>query len=181
MGLRLSIFRRRLFRLGASPGVAGIGVFAAYAWDISSPRVLESRRQTWPRRSLGGKGFGDSANAAWFCPFSVHILSMIAKRPVSRSLFVCQNDRHHAARFAFLFSAHPWALRLSALFFLCCPPRTAHCLLLTRVLTQSHLTCPSANTRIRSNTVWPRIKQVRARYRTQANRKQWDLSRGKHI
>jgi len=28
---------------------------------------------------------------------------MIAKRPVSRSLFVGQNDRHHAARFAFLF------------------------------------------------------------------------------
>jgi len=31
---------------------------------------------------------------------------------------------------------------------------------------------------LRSNTVWPRIRQVRARYRTQANRKQWDYSYG---
>jgi len=30
-------------------------------------------------------------------------------------LFGWQNDRHHAARFAFLLSAHPWALKLSAL------------------------------------------------------------------
>jgi len=34
---------------------------------------------------------------------------------------------------------------------------------------------------LRSNTVWPRIRQVKARYRTQANRKQWDLTRGMHI
>jgi len=66
----------------------------------------------------------------------------------------------------------------SALFSLSCPPRTAHGRLLTRVLTQSRTTCPSANTRIRSNTVWPRKRQVKARYRTQANRKQWDYSYG---
>jgi len=30
-------------------------------------------------------------------------------------LLVWQNDRHRAARFAFPLSAHPWALRLSAL------------------------------------------------------------------
>ena len=34
---------------------------------------------------------------------------------------------------------------------------------------------------LRSNTVWPRGRQVKARYRTQANRKQWDLSRGMRL
>ena len=38
-----------------------------------------------------------------------HILCRLAKPPVSRSLFVWQNDRHHASRFAFLSCAHPWA------------------------------------------------------------------------
>ena len=34
----------------------------------------------------------------------------------------------------------------SAIFFLWCPSRTAHCLLLTQVLMQSRLTCPEGNT-----------------------------------
>ena len=38
-----------------------------------------------------------------------HILCRLAKPPVSRSLFVWQNDRHHASRFAFLSCAHPCA------------------------------------------------------------------------
>ena len=95
--------------------------------------------------------------------------------------FVCwQNDRHHAARFAFLLSAHPWALKLSALLPFC-PFRP--CIL--RV-SSADGALPSVDSSpntishdlslgqysLRSNTVWPRNRQVKVRYRTQANRKQ---------
>ena len=50
-------------------------------------------------------------NLRSFRPFPRHILCMIAKHPVSPGQFDWQNDRHHAVRFAFLLSAHPWALR----------------------------------------------------------------------
>jgi|GEM_PF-3422369 len=72
--------------------------------DISSPRENRGEGQTdVVKRSLGGKGFGDSANAALFCPFSGHVVCIFAKRPVSQGIFV------------FLLSAHPWTLTLSTL------------------------------------------------------------------
>ena len=94
----------------------GFNFLGARPCDLLSLRENRGEGQTdVVKRSLGGKGFGDSANAALFCPFSGHVVCIFAKRPVSRSLFVLQNDRHRASRFAFLLSAHPWALKLSAL------------------------------------------------------------------
>ena len=162
--------------------------------DISSPRENRGEGQTdGVKRSLGGKGFGDSANAAWLpCgPSAIpqaHPVHVCETSCFAR--FVCwQELQHPAAILAFSLSDHPWSLRLSTLLPFCpFPP----CIL--RV-SSADGALPSADSSpnaisldlslgqcsLRSNTVWPRNRQVKARYRTQANRKQWDLTRGMHI
>jgi hypothetical protein len=123
---------------------------------FTPPRSLAARGEHLSTRGQGWDRGSGNVHVS-------HILCGFAKRPVSRSLFVWQTVRHHASRFALLTCAHPWAHSLPAFLTIppfptllpvsfCCPSRTAHCLLLTQVLTQSRLTCPEANTRIRSDT-----------------------------
>jgi|GEM_PF-1966450 len=95
---------------------------------------------------------------------------------------VRQNARHPASRFAFLLIAHPWALRPSTL-----PPFCPFPPCILRV-SSADGALPSADSSpnaisldlslgqcsLRSNTVWPRNRQVKARYRTQASIRQWD-------
>jgi len=133
----------------------------AYGAPYGSPslRYFESARKSWGRADRRSKTKSGREGVPRFYerrmvilrsfhPFQRHILCMIAKHPVSPGQFDWQNDRHHAARFAFLLSAHPWALKLLTfrLILLILPYPGGALPSVDSSPNTISLTCPSANT-----------------------------------